>query len=78
MYSTSWCGYCRKARRWFQDNGYPFVEKDIEKSTDARREYQRASGGYGGVPLIVVNGQSFRGFDQRALLRKIQAVLKGS
>jgi glutaredoxin len=78
MYSTAWCGYCRKARLWFKDNGFPFVEKDIEKSQEAQREYQQASGGYGGVPLIVVNGQSFRGFDQRALLRRIRAVLDGA
>jgi len=77
MYSTAWCGYCRKARRWFNDNGYPFVEKDIEKSADARAEFREVSGGSGGVPLIVVNGQSFRGFNQRALLRRIRAVLKG-
>lgn len=75
MYSTSWCGYCRKARSWFQDNGFAFIEKDIEKDAEAAREYQAASGGYGGVPLIVVNGKSFRGFDQRALLARIRAVL---
>ena len=78
MYSTSWCGYCRKARSWFQDNGFPFVEKDIEKSAEAAAEYRAASGGSGGVPLIVVNGESFRGFDQRALLKRIRALLSGS
>ncbi len=77
MYSTSWCGYCSKARRWFNDNGYPFVEKDIEKSAQAQNEYKQASGGYGGVPLIVVNGKAFRGFDQAALLRRIREI-KGS
>jgi len=75
MYSTSWCGYCRKARSWFKDNGFAFVEKDIEKNSEAAREYKAASGGYGGVPLIVVNGKSFRGFDQRALLSRIREVL---
>ncbi len=78
MYSTSWCGYCRKARRWFEDNGFDFIEKDIEKSSEAAAEYQSAAGGYGGVPLIVVNGKSFRGFDQRALLARIRQVLKDS
>ncbi|MBJ94892.1 MAG: hypothetical protein CMP23_10530 [Rickettsiales bacterium] len=77
MYSTSWCGYCSKARRWFTDNGIPFTEKDIEKDPEGAAEYQQASGGYGGVPLIVVNGKSFRGFDPRALLARIRE-LKGS
>jgi hypothetical protein len=30
------------------------------------------------VPLIVVNGKSFRGFDQRALLSRIREVLGSS
>jgi len=78
MYSTAWCGYCRKARRWFNDNGFAFVEKDIEKSAEAQREYQGVAGGYGGVPLIVVNGKTFRGFDPGTLLRRIREIRGGS
>lgn len=64
LYSTSWCGYCRRARAWMTANGVPFVEKDIEKDPDANAEYRSKSGGYGGVPLIDVNGTMVRGFDQ--------------
>jgi len=64
LYSTTWCGYCRRARAWMTDNGVPFVEKDIEKDPDANAEYRSKSGGYGGVPLIDVNGTMVRGFDK--------------
>ncbi len=64
LYSTSWCGYCRKARAWMTNNGVPFVEKDIEKDAAANAEYKSKSNGYSGVPLIDVNGTVVRGFNQ--------------
>ena len=75
MYSTSWCGYCRKARKWFKAKGYPFIEKDIEKDPVAHREYLAASSGYSGVPLIIVNGRPFRGFPPGAIQQEINRVL---
>lgn len=60
MYSTSWCGYCKKARRYFDAEGIPFREHDIEKSRAARRAYDRLGGG--GVPLIKVGDRTMNGF----------------
>ena len=65
LYSTSWCGYCRRARKWLTAQGLPFVEKDIESDPDGRAEYQAKANGYSGVPLIDINGTTVRGFDQR-------------
>ena len=60
MYATSWCGYCKKARQYFQQQGIPFVEKDIEQSADAKREHAALGGG--GVPLFSYKGRTKRGF----------------
>ena len=30
MYSTSWCGYCKKARRYFKQQKIPFEEYDVD------------------------------------------------
>lgn len=60
MYSTSWCGYCKKARQYFNAEGIPFREHDIEKSRRARRAYDRLGGG--GVPLIKVGDRTMNGF----------------
>lgn len=60
MYSTSWCPYCRKAREYFRDNAIPFVEHDIEKDVQARREYDALGGR--GVPLILVGKKTMHGF----------------
>lgn len=62
MFSTQWCGYCKKARRYFRNQGIPFTEKDIEASEQARAEYEKL-GGTGGVPLIVQGRRTMTGFN---------------
>jgi glutaredoxin len=76
MYSTSWCGYCSKARRWFADQGLPFAEHDIEKDAEAAREFERIAGRRGGVPVIVVNGQVLRGFSPTHVERAVARALE--
>lgn len=62
MYATSWCGYCRKARAYFNSQGIAFTEYDIEKNADAKRRYDALGGN--GVPLILVGGEKMAGFSQ--------------
>jgi glutaredoxin len=64
MYGTTWCGYCTKARRYFQANNIPFQDWDIEASAAAKSEYDALNGK--GVPLIVVGDQVMRGFSESA------------
>jgi glutaredoxin len=61
MYSTSWCGYCARARTYFKQNNIPFTERDIEKSAKAQKIFNDKYGG-GGVPLLVYSGKTMRGF----------------
>lgn len=60
MYSTSWCGYCRKARQYFKQNNIPFKEYDIEKNKSAKKRYDALGGR--GIPLIVVGKKKVQGF----------------
>ncbi|MDH5181958.1 MAG: DUF4124 domain-containing protein, partial [Gammaproteobacteria bacterium] len=52
MYSTTWCGFCKKAKAWFKKKGIQYTEYDIEKSSQAKSEYHALGGG--GVPLILI------------------------
>ncbi len=61
MYSTSWCGYCRKARNYMRSNKIPFQEYDIEKSAKARKEYNKLNGR--GVPMILIGDKRMNGFN---------------
>jgi len=60
MYGASWCGYCRQARNYFQQNGIRYVEYDIETNNRARREYDSIGGN--GVPVILVGEKRINGF----------------
>lgn len=63
MYSTSWCGYCKKAREYFQQKGIAFAEHDIERSPAANAEFKQLGGS--GVPLILVGKQVMKGFSEQ-------------
>ena len=63
MYSTSWCGYCKKAREHFERNSIPYQEHDIEKSKKAARDYKRLNGR--GVPVILIGKRRMNGFSAR-------------
>lgn len=62
MYSASWCGYCKKARAYFQDNKILFTEYDIEKNSQAKRRYEQLGGS--GVPLLVAKRKQMQGFSK--------------
>lgn len=67
MYSTSWCGYCKKARRYFLQQNIPFEEYDVEKSAKGKKDY-KALGGRG-VPIIVAGDRTMNGFSEQAFER---------
>jgi glutaredoxin len=62
MYTTSWCGYCRKAREYLESLSVDLVEYDIERDRSIQAEMLRKSGGARGVPLIDVEGIIIRGY----------------
>lgn len=77
LYSTSWCGVCKKAKRVLRQWKVPFEEKDIEASKAALEELgakaARAGIRPGGVPVIDVSGELMQGLDEtrlKALLQK--------
>lgn len=61
LYSASWCGYCRKARAYFQRKSIPFEEFDVETSAKGRLDYAVMKGR--GVPIILVGRHRMDGFD---------------
>ncbi len=78
LYSAQWCGYCKKAKKWFREKNVAFIERDVEKQPGAQQELQdklKAAGiGAGGIPVIDVAGDIIVGFDQprlQALLSKM-------
>ena len=71
LYATDWCGYCDKTRKLFAKEGIPYVEYDIEKSTDAYKEYKRLGGR--GVPVVTANGTVIHGYSPQRVLAAVEA-----
>ena len=63
IFTTSWCGYCRKAISFLRSNGISFQQYDIEKNKKASAR-MKALGGSGGVPFAIINGNIVRGFSR--------------
>ena len=67
IYSTSWCGYCKKAKKYFNKNNIKFTEYDIENNSRARKQYKKMNGR--GVPLILVGKKRMNGFSESGFKR---------
>lgn len=52
MYSTSWCGYCRRLKSQLDRNGISYVEVDIEQTPDAAEFVMKVNGGNQTVPTV--------------------------
>jgi glutaredoxin len=67
LYSTSWCGWCRRSRDLMTALGIPFVEKDVEHDSQAAAEKYRLAGPRAGVPVLVRGDQVVQGFSEATL-----------
>ena len=54
MYTTVWCGYCRRLKTGLQREGIPFVEVDIEQDESAADTVMAVNGGNRTVPTLVL------------------------
>jgi len=52
MYSTTWCGYCRRLKTLLTADGIEYVEVDIEETPGAGEFVMRVNGGNQTVPTL--------------------------
>jgi mycoredoxin len=53
IYSTTWCGHCRRLKSQLEREGIDFVEVDIEQDPEAADLVMRANHGNQTVPTVV-------------------------
>jgi mycoredoxin len=53
MYSTVWCGYCRRLKSQMDREGISYVEVDIEHDEAAADVVMKVNGGNQTVPTVV-------------------------
>jgi glutaredoxin len=71
IYTTTSCGYCKKAKAQLVARRVAFDEIDVEASDSARREF--ASLGGRGVPVILVGSQRMDGYNAGRLEAMLQS-----
>ena len=67
VYSTSWCGPCKNAKRLLKERGLDFTEVDIEEIGWSRDDLYKKTGGRT-VPQIIFDGKSIGGYDDLLVL----------
>lgn len=65
MFTTATCPACAAAKSYMARKGIQFEERDVNRSPEARAEFQRLGGR--GVPLILVGDQKMEGFSAARL-----------
>ena len=68
LYSTSWCGYCKQARRLLESEGVEFTEYDIESSSEGHTRYLDLVGREVGVPVLDIYGRVIQGYSKESIL----------
>jgi len=75
MYSTTWCGYCRRLKRQFDEAGIAYDEIDVD---DPRHQHlgeriMEASGGSRTVPTVAIGDRLL----VNPSLKEVEAALAG-
>ncbi len=70
LYATSWCGYCQKTRELLAEQHVQYVEYDIEKSEEGRRQHRALKGR--GVPVLNIRGTVIHGYNREAILAALK------
>ena len=53
MYSTTWCGYCRRLKSQLERAGIGYTEVDIEQEPDAADFVRQVNNGNQTVPTVL-------------------------
>lgn len=69
IYVTEWCPYCRKLEAFLEKEKIKYIRKDIEKDSEAARQYRSLSGT--GVPLVTIGKTVLKGFSPARILEEL-------
>lgn len=61
IYTSDTCGNCIKAKEYFKENNIEYIEHNINKNPEAKKEL--ISMGYLSVPVILIDDNHVLGFD---------------
>jgi len=68
VFSTTYCGWCRRAEELLTRQGIPFEKIDVTGDDEARAALVENAGGRRTVPVIFVDGRAIGGYEELARL----------
>ncbi len=66
IYSTPTCPWCKTTKKFFQDNGVQYEDKDVASDLAARQDMMTKSGQMA-VPVTDIDGRIIVGYDEPQL-----------
>lgn len=66
IYSTPTCPWCKTTKKFLQDNGVQYEDKDVASDLSARQDMMTKSGQMA-VPVVDVDGRIIVGYDEPQL-----------
>lgn len=64
VYTTGYCGYCRRAKSLLDSKAVPYEEIRVDTAPERRGEMMERAGGRRTVPQIFINEQGIGGCDE--------------
>jgi len=74
IYSTSWCGYCTKAKTFMNENNIKFIEKhpknpkDFKELVDLAKKIGVDTNSLNVVPIFIIKNKIIIGFNPREIM----------
>jgi glutaredoxin len=56
LYSAHWCGYCRIAKRFLDEQQVPYIEINIDEDKEAAQRVEQWNHGNRTIPTLDING----------------------
>ena len=56
LYSAPWCGYCRIAKRFLDEQGVSYTEINIDEDEAAARRVEQWNHGNSTIPTLDIDG----------------------
>jgi len=63
VYSTTWCGYCHQAKKYFDSIDVSYNDINVEEDQEAAEAMVKKTGQMG-VPVIEIGETTLVGFDK--------------
>ena len=73
MYTTTWCGYCRRLKSQLAREGIEIIEVDIEREPDAAEYVMSVNGDFQTVPTVLFpDGSTLTNPSARAVRQRME------